>query len=104
MEYIEFDDDIDPNIMYMDNVKTIAQLFLITLKNNICQCCDCKLTYDGTVDFNLNNTIQLKSRNMNVAMKGVGIVREVYGKSASILIIKIKEFALELDLIYNIFL
>ena len=52
--YIEFDDDVDPEfIMYMDSVKTIPNIFLISLKNDICPCCNCKLTHDGTVDFNL---------------------------------------------------
>ena len=40
--YIEVTDDIDPEVlMSLDSSKTIPNLFLITLENDICPCCKC---------------------------------------------------------------
>lgn len=80
--YIEFDDEVDPEfVMYMDSVKSISNMFLITLKNDVCPCCNCKLTLDGTVDFILNTLLLLKNRNISAIIKIANIVKEVYGKS-----------------------
>ena len=105
--YIEFDDDVDPEfIMYMDSVKTIPNIFLISLKNDICPCCNCKLTRDGTVDFNLNNTLLVKKQKYKCCNKKCRHCQrslwEKYIEPGCNYTIKIKEFALELGLICNI--
>lgn len=105
--YIEFDDEVDPEfIMYMDSVKSIPNMFLITLKNDTCPCCNCKLTRDGTVEFSLNNTLIVKKQKYKCNNKKCKHCQrslwKKYIEPGCNYTMKTKEFTLELGLICNI--
>ena len=105
--YIEVTDDIDPEVlMSLDSSKTISNLFLITLENDICPCCNAKLTRNGTVDFNLNNTLIVKKQKYKCSNKKCNHCQrslwEEYIEPGCNYTIKLKEFALELKFICNI--
>ena len=105
--HIEFTDDIDPEyIAYMNSKKTIPNIFLITLENDICPYCNCKLNRSGTVDFYLNNTILVKKQKYQCSNKECKHCKrslwEKYIEPGCNYTKKIKEFSLELGLICNI--
>ena len=105
--YIEVTDDIDPELlMSLNSSKTIHNLFLITLENDICPCCNSKLTRNGTVDFNLNNSLVVKKQKYKCSNKKCNHCQrslwEAYIEPGCNYTMKIKEFALELKSICNI--
>ena len=105
--YIEVTDDIDPEVlMSLDSSKTISNLFLITLEDDICPCCNAKLTRNGTVDFNLNNTLIVKKQKYKCSNKKCKHCQrslwEKYIEPGCNYTMKLKEFALELRFICNI--
>ena len=92
--------------MSLDSSKTIPNLFLITLENDICPCCNAKLTRNGTVDFNLNNTLIVKKQKYKCSNKKCNhcqrsLWEEYIGPGCNYTT-KLKEFALELKFICNI--
>ncbi len=104
--YIEVTDDIDPELlMSLNSSKTIPNLFLITLENDICPCCNSKLTRNGTVDFNLNNSLVVKKQKYKCSNKKCNHCQrslwKAYIEPGCNYTMKIKEFALELKSICN---
>ena len=91
MDILEVTDDIDPEVlMSLDSSKTIPILFLITLENGICPCCNAKLTRNGTVDFNLNNTLVVKKHKYKCSNKKCNHSQRSLGKSILNLIVIIR--------------
>ena len=92
--------------MSLNSSKTIPNLFLITLENDICPCCNSKLTRNGTVDFNLNNSLVVKKQKYKCSNKKCNHCQrslwKAYIEPDCNYTMKIKEFALELKSICNI--